>query len=92
MKPLFCDTAHHRIIPPKFLLQSNIKAEKGITLKCGVPNCKGKAKFKPEVKEEIIQQVTKENIKQYWAENSGLSEDEINESLKEEIKTEEVSG
>ena len=48
MKPLFCNTAHHRIIPPKFLFNANIKTEKGITIKCGVPNCKGKVKFKPD--------------------------------------------
>ncbi len=46
MKPLFCNTAKHRIIPPKFLFQVNIKTENGITLKCGVPGCKGKVKFK----------------------------------------------
>jgi hypothetical protein len=54
MKPLFCNTAHHRIVPPKFLLSANIKAEKGITIKCGVPGCKGKVKFKPEPKEEVV--------------------------------------
>jgi hypothetical protein len=48
---LFCNTGHHRIIPPKFLLTSNIKTEKGITLQCGVKGCKGKAKFKSEPKD-----------------------------------------
>jgi len=52
-KPLFCNTAKHRINIPKMLLNANIKAEKGITIQCGVPGCKGKAKFKPEVKEEV---------------------------------------
>jgi len=63
MKPLFCDTAHHRIIPPKFLFNVNIKTEKGITINCGVPKCKGKVKFKPEVKmetkEELIEKILK---------------------------------
>jgi len=53
MKLLFCPNCHTRIIPPKFLFNANIKTEKGITIKCGVPNCKGKVKFKPEVKEEL---------------------------------------
>lgn len=55
-KPLFCDTAHHRMIIPKWVLNTNIKTEKGfINLQCTRPGCKGKAKFylpKPEVKEE----------------------------------------
>jgi hypothetical protein len=54
MKHLFCDTAHHRIIPPKFLFKANIKTEKGIIINCGVRGCKGKVRFKPEVKKEEI--------------------------------------
>jgi len=53
MKPLFCNTAKHRVIPPKWLFNSNIKSEKGITINCGVHGCKGKVKFKPEVKDDI---------------------------------------
>lgn len=53
MKPLFCNTAKHYIRIPRYLLTGNIKVEKGITIKCGVPGCKGKVNFKPEVKEEI---------------------------------------
>jgi len=51
MKPLFCHTGHHKITIPKWLLTSNIRTEKGITIQCGVKGCKGKVKFKPEVKE-----------------------------------------
>ena len=54
MKPLFCNTAHHRIIPPKWLFNANIKTEKGITIQCGVQGCKGKVKIKPEIKPEEI--------------------------------------
>ena len=39
MKPLFCPNCHKRIIPPKFLLNSNIQGN--IKLKCGDEKCKG---------------------------------------------------
>ena len=51
----FCPNCHTRIIPPKFLFQANIKTEKGITIQCGVKGCKGKVKFKPEPKEEVVE-------------------------------------
>jgi len=40
-----------RIMPPSFLLKSNIKVENGITINCGNKNskgvqCKGKVKIK----------------------------------------------
>lgn len=44
MKPLFCNTGHHRVIAPKWI--ENVKSEKGITINCGVPKCKGKVKIK----------------------------------------------
>jgi RNase P subunit RPR2 len=53
MKPLFCPNCHTRIIPPKFLFNANIKTENGITIQCGVKGCKGKVKFKQEVKDDI---------------------------------------
>lgn len=51
MKPLFCPNCHRKIEIPKMLLNSNIKAEKGVKLQCG--NCKkGNVKFYPPTKEE----------------------------------------
>ena len=52
MKFLFCLKCHRRIIPPKWIMNSNIKSEGGITLQCGYKDmkgqCKGKVKFKPK--------------------------------------------
>jgi hypothetical protein len=50
MKLLFCPKCHTRIIPPKWIL--NVNALKGVTINCGVPKCKGKVKFKPEIKND----------------------------------------
>jgi RNase P subunit RPR2 len=52
MKFLFCPNCHTRIAPPKWLFTANIKTEKGITIQCGAKGCKGKVKFKPEVKDD----------------------------------------
>ena len=45
MKFLFCPKCHRRVTPPKFLMQANVKSEKGINIECG---CGGKVKFKQE--------------------------------------------
>jgi RNase P subunit RPR2 len=52
MKFLFCPNCHQRVIPPKWIMNANIKSEKGVTLECGACK-KGKVKFKPPVKEEV---------------------------------------
>ena len=46
MTPIFCPKCRMRIMPPSFLLKSNIKVENGITINCGNKNCKGKVKIK----------------------------------------------
>lgn len=54
MKPLFCNTGRHRVIPPKFL--ANTKIGGRVVINCGVPGCKGKAtvgKKQKEVQSEI---------------------------------------
>ena len=48
----FCNKCHKIINVPDFLKQ--VKAEQGLTIKCGQPNCKGSAIIKnKETKNEI---------------------------------------
>ncbi len=52
---MFCPKCHRKIVPPNWLFNANIKTEKGITINCGVPGCKGKVKFKPKNNDNSVQ-------------------------------------
>lgn len=45
-KIIFCPKCHRRVVLPKFLLQGNVNAENGVTIKCS--NCEGKVKYKTD--------------------------------------------
>lgn len=45
-KIYFCPKCHKRVIAPKWIFNSNIKSENGITIACGDTKCKGKVKVK----------------------------------------------
>lgn len=55
MKPIFCDTGHHRIIHKHKL--DNVEISGTITFNCHVPGCKGKYVIgKKKLESKLIKQ------------------------------------